>query len=1423
MVLFVKLSGFYRVLTRLTVLFMLCGLEMVFAQDEVKFEHISTDNGLSQNDINTIYQDDHGYLWFGTHDGLNKYDGYGFKVYNPDPNGKNSVSSNLVYTIEGDKEGNLWIGTTGRGLNFFDTTLETFTHFRHDPSDDRSLSNDHVTTVFRDQKDRLWIGTNEGLNMLDLRKPLDSLSFYRFNPEQDPFVTGWDGNSIFAIYEDSRNQVWVGGHGGLYRLSRDQNGDIYFRLVNNSIGLPSITVRSIDEDSEGRLIIGTDGGLYHQMNVAGPVKLDRIHQGIFNDVQVDRKGNIWAGTNSGLCYFERSNESRFPQFKNNYTYDPRNPYSLSKNIVKSMFMDKTGIIWIGTNGGGVNKFDPERKQFRHVKKTLDPSSLSYDKIRSMYEDSNGTLWIGTEGGGLNMLQDAAQKSDYTGFEVFETVLKPFVITERRVKNRKLLFIGAENTPGLFKLDITEPDKIDESKIILIPDISHSVFSLLNDSRENLWIGTYNGGVHRWTPNSEGSFEKQTYTASSGEQRSLSNNIIRDIIEDSNGNIWFATGDGLSRLTEEQAVRAHPKFDVYQKIPNDSTSISHNYVLTLYESQRGEIWVGTFGGGLCKLMVEEDGAIRFHSYSVEDGLPNNVIKAILEDEEGNLWLSTNQGLSRFDPIQEHFKNYDVNDGLQSNEFQELASLKRQNGEMLFGGVNGFNAFFPKDITDNPFSAETVITNFSISNEPVEIGEKFNGRVLLKTPIDIQDEIRLKYWENNFSFEFSSLHYSAPDKNQFAYFLEGFDEDWVYTNSSRRFANYTNLSPGNYTFYVKASNNDGVWDESPSMVSLEVVPPFWLTKWAYLLYGLLILALLWAYRRFTIIRTTEKHQLQLEHLEKEKSDELQRIKLEFFTNISHEFRTPLTLIKGPLEYLQKNGYRLRQNEVEEQYSLMQKNTNYLLKLVNQLLDFRKLNQGKMRLVIRNSDLSTFIRDIGEPFQFLAHKQQINFEIQTPPEDLLTWFDHDALEKVMNNLLSNAFKFTPRHGNVRVSVCKSADMKLPESQRSSPLTDNELVIQVQDSGMGIPKDKVDHIFERYYVERDKKRKNLDGAGIGLSFIKDLIELHQGSISVSSEPQKGTIFTVTLPMNRKAYEGIPEISVKEESDSDFFMRSSEAENYAIGMNDEIEDQGLSRTRSKLPALLIVDDNPDIRVFIKTALADKFTFYEAEDGRKGLEIALAQMPNIILTDIVMPIMDGYELCAQLKTKKETSHIPIVMLTAKSSQESEIEGLKIGADDYIRKPFDMEMLELKLANIIKHREELRKRFNRTITLQPSEITVTSTDEKFLQQAIEIVEKHMMNTDFNVEMLVKEMGLSRSNLYLKFKELTGLSSSEFIRNVRLKRAVQLFEKSDLSVKEIMYMTGFNTASYFSKCFKRQFGVIPSEYVKQVKTASTVKEN
>ncbi len=1400
-------------------IFMLCFSYQTISSSQSLgyFERINTNNGLSQSDINKIHQDRDGFMWFATHDGLNKYDGYSFKIFNLDPNKPGSITSNLIFDLAEDKDGNFWIATTGGGLLFFDRSTEEFTTYKYEKDNIKSINSDYIAAVYRDKENRLWIGTNKGLNMLDLEKGRDSVEFQRFKAQQEPYIIGHNIQSVNTIYEDSKGQLWTGGYRGLYKLSREPNGDMYFRFVNNDLDLPARSVHCIGEDKDGRLIIATQAGLYYQSKRTDKLEIKKIVDDVANSFIIDNNNDIWVGTENGLLHLKYNPNSEFPQINERFTYDPRKPNSISKNNINFLYKDRTGIIWAGTKGGGVNKLDLERKQFQHVRKTLDNNSLSHDNVKYFHEDSHGNMWVGTEGGGLNMIRN---NGTYKDFVNFNSIPKVFTITEIERRNKKILLFGGENSIGLYEMDITNLNKIEKSKIVPIPEISSSVFSLVSGQNGTIWIGTYSDGLYRWIASEYNeNYIKDNFSFDQNNPKSISNDIIRDICEDSKGNLWFGTADGLSYLSKNEASKKYPKFEVYKNIYGDSTSLSHNYILPIFESSKGDIWLGTFGGGLNKVVQESgSGIFTFKRYSEKDGLPNKVVKGILEDEEGNLWLSTNKGLSKFNPETETFKNYNVNDGLQSNEFQELSCIRRRNGEMLFGGINGFNVFFPKNLIENTFEPETIITRFLISNKPVSVRDKINNRILLKKTVSKTQEIDLKYFENNISFEFSSLHYAASQKNQFSYKLDGFETHWEQTTSNKRFASYTNLEPGTYTFFVKATNNDGLWDQTPAQIKINISPPFWLSNAAYFLYSLVLVGLLIAFRKYTIINTTKKHQLELEHLEKEKNEELQQLKIEFFTNISHEIRTPLTLIKGPLEYLRQSYVQLDKKVVLQQLSLMQKNTDSLLRLVNQLLGFRRMDKGKMTLTLYKSSIIEFINELIEPFQFLSKKRHITIEIHQYNDTIKTWFDPNAVERILNNLLSNAIKFTPNHGVIVIEILSSL-----ENINGAPGIKKHLIIKVKDSGPGINPDKIKHIFERFYIDKKlSERQPNEGTGIGLAYSKKLAQLHQGSLEVESEHKKGSTFIFKIPMNKEDYLNIPNISFESEDKTLGFMMPNNVSSYQRDINDEIIDKIFSKRRSKLPILLVVDDHNEIRDFISQTLNAYYNIYHAENGKEGLEAAKYLQPNIVLTDIFMPVMDGFEFCKQLKTRQETSHIPVMMITAKASEENELEGFTNGADDYIRKPFNIDLLKLKLSNILEHREQLRKRFNRKIISQPNEVTVTSTDEKFLQQAIEIIEKNMMNTEFNVKVLVKEMNFSRSNIFMKFKELTGLSSGEFIRNIRLKRAMQLLETSDLSVKEIMYMTGFNTASYFSKCFKKQFGVLPSEYIKKMKSKDKINQ-
>jgi len=1365
------------------------------------FQQIDSDDGLSENVVNCILQDSKGFMWFGTNDGLNKYDGYNFTIYTPDFNKEESISSNLIFRIDEDSLGNLWVGTTGSGICSFDPRTAAFTNYKNIPDDSTSLSDNSVTSIYTDKKGRVWIGTIGDLNVFDPARK--NLGFTRIKVKSTGEV-----NRILDIKEDRKGNIWLACSQGLFVGNMAEGlAQTTFKKVDFDKSNSIVNVSALEFDLYGKLIFSTNNGLYYQTGEGNALAFEQVSsiQNI-QDIIIDDENSIWVGSYAGLHHFEAGDRSVAPRLEATYSHDLRNPRSLSKNLIVSLFKDRTGIIWIGINGGGVNKFDPDRKAFNHFGK-LSQTNSGYEKIRSVLEDSKNNLWIGTEGNGL-FLQDANNRGeDYQDFDNFKNPQRPFALCEIKIGEKKWLYIGSEDTPTLSRIDIT---KKPYGKPEPINEILFSVFSILQDRDQNIWLGTYNGGLHRWIPKADGSgFEKSLFIADIQNPNGLSNNIIRKILEDSRGNIWVGTSDGLNKIPASQLKDAQPEFEVFKNIPGNESSLSHNYILDIVESSKGDIWIGTFGGGLNKFIQEERKVAHFRNYTEKDGLPNGSVKSILEDMNGHLWIATNKGLTRFNPDKEIFQNYNKNDGLQGNEFLEVAAWQTAKGEMIFGGVNGFNSFYPENIIQKESYSPVVFTALKVLNKRVEPGTSGENGVILSQALPYTDKINLGYNENNFSVEFATLEYNASEQIQYAHILEGFENEWSAYSTEDRNVTYTNLSSGSYIFKVKSINADGIITESFSELHIIIQPPIWLTLLAFLLYFLLGVGLLWIYRRYELIGIKEKHQLKVERLEREQREEIHDLKLRFFTNISHEFRTPLTLIIAPLENLIRSGENQTTEQTSQQYHLMYKNSKYLLRLVNQLLDFRKLDQGKLNLEARQGDMVKFVREATEPFQFLANKHNIDLQVTSEDEKIYLWFDQNIIEKVLYNLLSNAFKFTPDGGSIKVMLREVNNF--PATTRKKNVLSQYLEMEILDSGTGIAPRTVKRIFERFFKEDDEPFTK-DGAGIGLSFTQSLIKRHYGSISVSSKLGEGSSFKVKLPMNKTVFakgEIVNKKMASHQFTTDPLEYFSPEKPSSIPQLDAATEEAM--TSPELPLLLFIDDNADIRKFIRIGFENDFRIIEAENGVKGLKLAKSSLPDIIISDIMMPEMDGITLCRTLKSNTGTSHIPVVLLTAKMTPESEIEGLETGADAYVKKPFQLNILKQQIINIYGQREKLKSRFRQEIILEPSEITVTTVDEAFLKKAMDLIEDHMSDAEYNVEALVKDMYISRSKLYLKIKALTGQSTSEFIRTIRLKRAVQLLEKSDFTIKEIMFKTGFNTASYFSKCFKKQYGIVPSEYV------------
>jgi signal transduction histidine kinase/DNA-binding response OmpR family regulator/streptogramin lyase len=1083
----------------------------------------------------------------------------------------------------------------------------------------------------------------------------------------------------------------------------------------------------------------------------------------------------------GLKRFDRDKKQFFQ-----YSHDAKNVSSLSSNGVFSIYEDNTNVLWVGTYAGGLNKFDRDKEQFIHYFNDRDdPSSLCNNTVFSICEDSFGDLWVGTYDCGLNKYD--REKEQFTNY--FYDPDNPASLSDNDVlsiyeDNSGLLWVGTYGG-GLNKYDRKKEqftiyahnpnDRTSLSK--------NEIFTIIEDNFGDLWIGTDGGGLNNFNKEKE---QFTHYIHDPNNPASLSANRVFSIFEDKSGILWIGTDvGGLNKFDREKKQFTYYKYD-----PDDPSSLSNNAVLSIYEDKSGVLWIGTYGGGLNKFNSEKE---QFTHYRETDGLPNDVIFGILEDEYGNLWLSTNKGISRFTPGTGLFRNYDVRDGIQGNEFNQGAYHKSKNGNMFFGGINGLTKFHPDSVKDNPHITPIVITGFQLFNKPVPIGiDTSNNRLILKKSITGTKEIELTYKDYVISFEFAALDFHIPEKNQYAYIMEGFDKDWTYTNADRRFVTYTNLDPGEYTFRVKGSNNDGIWNDEGTALIILITPPLWATTWAYIFYGIFIIFLFISARTYDLKRQRLKHQLELEHEHAKKLEEVDQMKSRFFTNISHEFRTPLTLILGPSENIIKETSK---EEIKKKAGTIKKNANRLLSLINQLLDLSKLDAGRLKLEASCGNIVTFVKGIAMSFESVGERKDILLKIKTTNNEIEVYFDRDKMEKILTNLFSNAFKFTPVGGKITVAISET-DM-------------NSVTIKIRDTGIGISEEEIPRLFDRFYQVDSSQTREHKGTGIGLSLTKELVELHTGTISVESREGEWTEVTITLPLG------------KEDLLPDEMVEADESKVERKILVDDEETITSSQFEKPLPEdfdkdktiILVVEDNTDVREYIKESLGEDYQVEEAANGEQGVRKAENIIPDLIISDIMMPKMDGNELTRILKNDEKTSHIPIILLTAKTEHESKLEGLATGADDYLMKPFDTEELHIRIKNIIDNRRKLHKKFREGEYVSPrgKEKKLRSIDELFMNKIIEVIEQHISEEEFSIEEFGNEVGMSRSQLHRKLKALSGKSASRYIRSVRLARAKKKIDDQKGNISEIAYSVGFSSPAYFTKCFKDEYGYPPSDLV------------
>lgn len=1336
----------------------------------LKFKNISLEDGLSQNSVLCILQDDEGFLWFGTRNGLNKYDGNTFTTFRYNSQDSTSLSNSYIKSLYQDKLGNLWVGT-GNGLNKYDSDKDNFKRYIF-PHTKNGTPKDEIWSIIPDSNDHIWIGSNFGLVRMDIRT--NEFKHYTHKEEDAGSLSN---NLVRALEKTSDGELWIKTVQNIDRFdAKTQSFKNYDHPENSPKAINSNFLPTLYEDSQKNLWLGFTKGLAlfnKNLDCFEFFKLPTKNEHAITDdvrsIYEDDFGNLWVGTYRGLYILNRNKNSI-----SHVVHDENDPNSLSQNSIYKIYGDSKGDIWIGTYAGGINYYNRSYDLFKHFSAGTNTTKLNYGVVSSIIQDSNENLWIGTEGGGINYYDKKAGEFTYYTHDAMNQNSLSSNNVKAMIQDRAGNFWIGTHDEGLNFLNPDERSFIFKKYKNNAEDLNSlsndRVISLYEDGANNIWIGTSGGGLNVLDKRSN-----------SIERVSESTNMIGEIIFIISGTsdpttILVGGDKGLAKVnTRTKAISSVPFSGIEDDVPGSSP------VLSTYKDPDNNLWVGTEGAGLYCYNEISKSSIR---YGAEESLPNDVVYGILPDDDDNIWLSTIFGLSRLNLRTRQIKNFDKSDGLQSNEFNYGAYLKNDKGELFFGGVNGFNSFNPDRITENTFIPPVSITSFRVNSKPF-------------TPkADLNDTITLKYDQNVLDFDFVALSYSQPNKNQYTYKLEGFDTGWNEVGN-RRSATYTNLDAGHYIFMVKASNNDGLWNKKGASLVFTILPAPWRTWWAYSIYAICFLGALFAIRRNGIQRIHDKNELKQQRLEKERIEEVNKMKLQLFTNISHDFRTPLTLIMGPLERMLKA--KEGNDDIRKKHEIMHRNASVLLQLTNQLLDFRKTESGKMELHASKGNIVSFAEDVKLAFEDLAGSRNIEYIFSSPSKNIQVWIDTVMLNKILFNLLSNAFKFTPDDGRISVEINTGKSLKKGMPQ-------GYVKVKVSDSGKGIPMENIDFIFERFYQFGERF-----GTGIGLALTKSLVQLHQGVITVKSSEKKGTSFIVFFPLGNAHLR--PEQIVQDnfaaiendlyDYDTSVYLAEEPIEQLVKVQTNTVLDE-------LLPSILVVDDNKDVRVFVKDIFKKNYNVFEATNGKCAIEIAKTTSIDLIISDVMMPIMDGMELCHEIKANIRTSHIPVILLTARTSEEYKKSSYRTGADVYITKPFDTEILEVRVTNLLKSRRDFIDKFKKDIILQPKEVTATSADEEFLQRAIEIVEEHMTDSEFTVQVLIDHMNMSRSALYRKLKSLTDQSLTEFIRVIKLKRAAQLMRKTEMTISEIAFDLGFKDQKHFRQSFKRHFKKVPSKY-------------
>lgn len=1421
------------------------------AQIKCKIENYSAEDGLSHDNIRDIIKDKEGFIWFATWDGINRFDGKNFITYKAVAGDKSTLGNNRIDLMKEDAFGYIWLKAYDRQIYRFEKSTEKFLSIAGILGTNKIVFEEIITSTNGD----VWLTTIDKGIYLARKDHNNQIGLVRFSKERS---SGFKiaSNAIHFLTADKDNSLWVGTENGLDIISKNGTQDYSSKTILKNINVKCLSVLDkqvwigtnqgdlicydktakkitkfhltskdinavLKSKKEDVLFVSTATGelITFSLKTLNIQSIQKISSSPVYTIFQDKQGMLWVEPDKHgvilfnpkvktVRFFSQQTDATFLQldhtfgvFEDNFnrvwiklkgggfgwynaktgTVDfffnkPGDENQKLSNIVASMYFDPSGILWMSTNDRGINKIIFQKNIFQQQLLVDSAKDKSENEIRAVYTDKKNRLWIASKAGKLKVYQNNQElKNLFANYKNGEIGLVYSIIEDAKGN----IWLGTKGS-GLFKASPTDknlnqyyltPFKVNKNDPESIG--SNSIYSVLIDPKANIWIGTYGNGINLLKEDNG----KVRFVKNFKNYPSIESNKVRYLINGYEGQIWVATTNGLVTFDPGNYNADKIKFSRYVKISGDKFSLGSNDILHMYKDSDHKIWISTAGGGI-NLAQKTGSHLKFTNFSKENGLPSDFILSMIEDDRKNLWLATENGISKFDLKKKTFRNYDSYDGLVKNGFSESSSLKLPNGNLIFGCRNGYIDFSPAKIENQKIKTKMVFTGFEINNKSSNVKSE---EYPLKKDVNYSDDIQLDYQHNTVSIYYTVLDYRSDNKQLYAYKLKGLDNTWHEVRNQKK-ATFTNLPPGDYEFEVKCLNPELYTGVPQKKISFTITPPFWRSNWAYLLYFILLIILLETGRRIASSMIQLRNKVTVEQ-------EMTELKLSFFTNISHELRTPLTLIVNPLEEIARNENLSSQGN--EYITTVRKNTNRLVRFVNQLLDFRKVQSGSEDLHVQSFDLIVLINEIISLFSQIAHEKNIKIKTISDLENLTVNLDKEKIDIVLYNLLSNALKFSPDNSMIAIEVKKENTI---------------LKISIADEGTGVEENKLEDIFKLYYETNTGKSKNV-GTGIGLALCREYINLHCGKIYALNNNNGGLTVKISIDLDTDILQTSNLEKVDNKKNTSHFI-----DNTTSRKNEESE----IIADAERPTVLIVEDNDELRFFLKSQLQKYYTVLEASNGKKGLQAAIKKRPDLILSDIMMPEMDGIELLDSLKNNVETSHIPVILLSAKSSIENQIQGLNYGADYYITKPFNTDFLIASIDNLIKHRKRFFDQLQsnvKTITLEPSEIVITTKDEQFLKDIIAVVEKGLTDPAFNIDVIAGSMNMTRVTFNRKFKSLTNITPVEFVKDVRVKRAKQFLDAGETDIADVAYRVGFNSSGYFSTCFKEIFQMSPSDYLKQ----------